>query len=370
MRMVLSAQDFKNSLALLTKASARNTGIGPFGWLKLKTESKNMVLQSANGEVYLTLTLQTLETKEHGEVCVELLPLYESIRSTSDEYVELYTTRDKLVVKTDRLTQKFDLRPVEMFPVFPKPEDFQASIRASMLSEGIKKTGFAVKKDRSVMGHLYVDFRGDRIHFVGTDGHRLAMLKFDYTFDPSSAKVKLYHKSLKILKELLRKDSEVILIGCGESKLDRITNKKSRLVYITNGDWMIAIRDFSAESYPNYEAVIPHADTYDITAEIRIDDLDNALKHFTKADRITLEFTDSRFKIKSHDREAVIEASYIHGNLGFSIDFNPLQLKEFTEAARKDGYVIKAFFKNDEEVPALFKVNNDYLYLVMPLRRR
>ena len=377
MRVVLSQpQNFKKALTLLN--AVVKSKVDPFRWVKLRADDKHQFeLQGTNGEVYLTIRIPA-EIEEEGEACVELAPLIEAIKPVKAKYnVELYTENEKLelAIKTGSLTQILALRPVEMFPQFPNSQ-FQASMPAVTLLQGIEKTGFAIRRDKSVLGHLYIDGRGTRI--IGSDCHRLAVLKFDgYAFD---SEVKLYHKSLKILKALLKDFSnpnELVHIGYGESKLAYITNR-SKLTYLTNGTWVIAIRDFaSEEKYPNF--VIPPDDTYDIVVEFKIDDLNNALKHFTKSDRITLEFfAPDFFTIKSGYKLVFVKAR-VHGlnlppddvflsDVGFCLDFNPRQLIEFTKAARKDSYVIEARFKDNDRVPALFKVNDDYLYLVMPLK--
>jgi len=362
MRVILPRKDLSKALSLLSKAVAKRSVLESFRWVRLKTDENHILLQGTNGDVYLTLRTPATGIEERGEACVKATELLNATKSIKAEYFELYTENEKLVVKADNLTQKLALKPVEKFPLFPETK-FQASLPAVMIMQGIEKTGFAVDKENEIgsLAHLYIDGRGDHLRFVASDGHRLAVLKFDdYAFD---LKVKLHYKSLKLLKELL-KDAGNVYIGY----------EKSEFAYLTNGSWTVAIRDFSEARYPDYDAVVPPPETYDTVVEVLIDDLNNALKNLTKFDKITLEFSSKdHFKIKAHDKdgneiEFLVKAS-VCGDIGFSIDFDPRRLKEFTEDAG-EGVFIGARFKNDDNVPALFKVNDNYFYLAMPLIRK
>jgi len=356
MKVLLSKNDFSKAKALLSKAVNKQ-----FSWVKLKTDKDHLLLQATTGEVYLTLKAPiTVEgVKEEGEACVEATELFEAIKSNKAKYFELYTENEKLVVKADNLTHKLALKPAEEFLVFPEPK-LQATLPAVALKDGIEKTGFAVAKEKDnydTLEHLYIDGRGDNLRFVGSDGHRLAVLKIDScAFD---MKVKLHYKSFRLLKELLKHDGQQVHIGYG-----------GRFVYLTNGSsWTVAIRDLSEGRYPNYEAVIPPADTYETTVRVSRGDLASALENFTMYDVITFEFTDNKsFKLKTQCTEVIVTAE-VRGEIGFSLDFSLRKLKEFTDAAGAYTY-IEAMFKNDDNVPALFKVNDNYFYLAMPLIRK
>lgn len=359
MRVILQRKDFSKALALLSKAAVRRSYIGTFCWVKLKAfvlQDEKLMLQTTTGEVYLTL-LVPAEIIEEGEVCVEVFALHDAVKSSKDsQFIELYTAQDKLVVKTNTFTQKLELKPVEFFPDFPTPQ-FQTSLLSSVLKYGIEKVRFAVaKEERGPLAHLFIDGQGDHVCFVGSDGHRLAVLRLDYEVD---LKVMLYYKSLKLLKELLKlKHAEQVHIGYDD-----------KFVYLTNGVWTTAVRVLSEARYPLYEAVVPPTYIYDVVVEVSRRDLASALENFKQLDKITIEFTDRKgFKIKTQDAETLVEAD-VHGDIGFSLDFNPRQLEEFTDVVGAYTY-IEARFKNSDEVPAMFKVGDNYLYLVMPLIRK
>jgi DNA polymerase-3 subunit beta len=363
MRVAVPRQDFSKALSLLSKATDKKSRLG-FQWVKLKAEfDKHLELQGTNGEVYLTLKAP-VEVEEEGEVCVEADALLKAVKSIKNsEWINLYTEENKLVINAQNITQKLLLKPAEDFPEFPEAM-FQTSLPAFVLLQGIEKTGFATSKGkdriRYTLEHLYIDGRGDHLRVVGSDGHRLAVLKFDkYSFD---LKAKLYFKSLKLLKGLL-KDAGQVQIGVGDG-----------FTYLSNGLWVVAVRDFSEYDYPDYDAVVPPVETYDVVVEVLAEDLDNALENFTRFNKITFEFVDKDgFKIKAQSEELGevekwVEAD-VYGDKQFSIDFDPGQLKEFTEVVEKEQYIV-ARFKDDDYIPALFEVSKNYFYLVMPIIRK
>ena len=362
MRVAVPKQEFQKALALLNKATDKKSRLS-FDWVKLTARfDQHLLLQSTNGEVYLTLKVP-VEVGEEGEVCVEANALLKAIKTIKSNRIELYTEEDKLVIEAGGITQKLALKPVKDFPEFPNPQ-FQASLPDFVLLQGIEKTGFATSKEkdrlRYTLEHLYIDGRGDHLRIVGSDGHRLAVLRFDkYSLD---FKAKIYFKSLKLLKELL-KDAGQVQIGIGDN-----------FTHLSNGLWTISIRDFSEYDYPDYDAVVPPVETYDIVVDVLSEDLDKVLDNFTRFNKITFEFVGrDGFKVKAQDGdgnevEAWVKAD-VYGDKQFSIDFDPKQLKEFTEAVEKQIY-IEARFKDDDGFPALFKVNENYFYLVMPFIRK
>jgi DNA polymerase-3 subunit beta len=361
MRVSLPTKDFSKALTLLSKATDKKSMLS-FGWAKLKAEfDKHLLLQGADGEVYLTLKAP-VEVEEEGEVCVEANALLKAIKSIKSNWFNLYTEEDKLVINAQGITQKLSIKQIKDFPEFPEAK-FQASLPGFILTQGIEKTGFATSKEkdrlRYTLEHLYIDGRKDHLRIVGSDGHRLAVLKYDkYQLD---LKAKLYFKSLKLLKELL-KDAGQVRIGTGDN-----------FTHLSNGLWTIAIRVFSEYDYPDYDAVVPPIETYDVVVDVLREDLDNALNNFTRFNKITFEFVNrDGFKIKAQDGENEVEAwvkADVYGDKQFSIDFDPKQLKEFTEAMEKEAYIV-ARFKDDDNIPALFEVNENYYYLVMPIIRK
>lgn len=362
MRVAVPKKEFSRALALLSKATDKKSRLS-FQWAKLKAEyDKHLTLQGTNGEVYLTL-LTPIEVEAEGEVCVEANVLLKAVKSIKNNWFELYTEDDKLVIKAGDITQKLSLRPVEDFPEFPEPK-FQASLPDFVLLQGIEKTGFATSKEkdrpRYTLEHLYIDGRGDHLRIVGSDGHRLAVLRFDKY--PLDLKAKLYFKSLKLLKELLKNAGQVKL-GIGDG-----------FTYLSNELWTIAVRDFSEYDYPDYDAVVPPVETYDVVVDVLVEDLDSVLNNFVRFRKITLEFMDrDGFKIKTQDEELgeveVWVKADVYGDKQFSIDFDPRQLKEFIEAVEKEQYIV-ARFKDDDYIPALFEVGDNYFYLLMPLIRK
>jgi DNA polymerase III sliding clamp (beta) subunit (PCNA family) len=119
---------------------------------------------------------------------------------------------------------------------------------------------------------------------------------------------------------------------------------------------------------------VPPIETYDAVVEVLSEDLDNVLTNFARYDKITFEFiSKDGFRVKAYDSdnteiEAWINAD-VYSDKQFSVDFVPKQLKEFTEAIEGQLY-IEARFKDDNDFPALFRVNDNYFYLVMPLIRK
>jgi len=362
MRVALPTKDFQKALTLLSKAVEKKSRLS-FQWVNLTAKfDQHLLLHGTNGEVYLTLSVP-VEVEEEGEVCVEANALLKIVKSIKNQTLRVYTQDDKLVIEAGNITQKLALKPVEDFPEFPEPK-FQASLPDFVLLKGIEKTGFATSKEkdrmRYTLEHLYIDGRGDHLRIVGSDGHRLAVLKFDNY--PLNLKAKLYFKSLKLLKELLKNAGQV-QIGGGEG-----------FTYLSNELWTIAIRDFSEHDYPDYDAVFPPIETYDVVVEVFSSDLDNALDNFKNFNKITFEFAErDGFNIKAQDEEGnevqVWVKADVYGDKQFSIDFDPRQIKEFTEATEEERY-IEARFKDDDNTPALFKVNDNYFYLVMPIVRK
>ena len=165
------------------------------------------------------------------------------------------------------------------------------SMDAQMLLNGISRSLFATADDelRPVMNGVYFDIHTDDLTFVASDGHKLVRLRNLAVKSPERASFILPKKPANLLKNLLAKESEQVLIKFDDNN-----------AYITCTNFEMVCRLIEGR-YPNYNSVIPQENPFKVTID-RISFL-NALK------RVSVFSNPASSLVKLHLKDSLITVS-------------------------------------------------------------
>jgi DNA polymerase-3 subunit beta len=266
-----------------------------------------------------------------------------------EKEIRLWTEEDKLVVQAEGLKGMLSLGSVESFPDFPVPT-YEAVFPVRLLRSAIEKVGFALPSkdtDRDYLRYVLMDGEGESVNFVASDGYRLAYLRADVPFD---MRLKFPQNGLKVLLDLLKREKgESVKVG-----------KSENFMFIAGTDWELALRVLEWD-YPDYKAVFPQEFKTRVLVDIK--ELDRALESFSNLEMVVFHIGEGltlRAEWSGYEVPAKVEGE------GLVIAFNPKFIKQFTEI--NEGTVEMLLI--DEENPVVFKLGDDYSYLVMPMRMR
>ncbi|NAZ24037.1 MAG: hypothetical protein GU346_06265 [Thermocrinis sp.] len=347
MRTVLEKRSLDRALAVLSKVVDKRSALPQLTWLKVASINGYSQLQATDLEKYLTVRVRSI-TDEAGEVCVAMKEFAKLVKGRKKE-IGLWTEEDKLVVQAGGLKGMLSLGSVESFPDFPVPT-YDAVFPTKLLGSAIEKVGFALPSkdnDRDYLRYVLMDGEGESVNFVASDGYRLAYLRADVSFD---MRLKFPQNGLKVLLDLLKREKgESVKVG-----------KSENFVFIAGTDWELALR-VSGWDYPDYKAVFPQEFKTRVLVDIK--ELDRVLESFSSLEMVVFhigEVLTLRAEWVEYEVSAKVEGE------GLVIAFNPKFIKQFTEI--NEGTVEMLLI--DEENPVVFKLGEDYSYLVMPMRMR
>lgn len=244
-------------------------------------------------------------------------------------------------------------------------ELFSMTIPASEIPRSLDKTIFAAGTDpmRPVMMGILWDIKEDSIVFVSSDTHKLARYINKSVKPNIQGSFILPVKIAAVLTSILEKQEQ-----------DVVVSFDSKSVMFEAGDYLLECR-FINGNYPNYNAVIPQNNPYEITVDKNA--LLNVVKRVsifaTDGGLIQMNISNNQLLLKATDPEMLSNAeerlACEYQGEDLSIGFHKDRLIEVLNSFNVDNIIIKI---SDPARPGLFlpveqKEDEDWVVLVMPM---
>ncbi|MCX8164582.1 MAG: DNA polymerase III subunit beta [Aquificaceae bacterium] len=360
MKLKIDREEFLSALQKAKNATEKKSALPVLNNFLLIAEKGKLNLMATDLENFLSLSLR-VDAEDEGKTAVNADKLTNIVKGLSSASVFLELKEDKLVLSGGRSTFKLTTIDPEDFPEFPTAVT-SAEFPAFDILKAIEKVEYAISKDdaRYALQGLYMHEVEGRTHFVGSDGHRLALFWRDSAFP---MELLVPRKSLKVIQGLLRDYPGHVSCGKDES-----------FAHFSGEDWQLSVRLLEGE-YPDYMAVIPVRFNYQ--ALVPRPELLESLK------RLSAIAESSAFPVKMtlSDRSLILEISdpeYGEGRDEMDVDYEG----EVLEIGFNGKYLIEALDAFDVERVWLKVVDPDsavvlesdnrekdpYLCVVMPMR--
>ncbi len=362
MKLQIDREEFEEALKKAKEATEKKSALPILTNFLLSAEGDRLVIKATDLENYLILSLKA-DIEEEGSVCVSSRSLSDIVRNLSSAVINLQTEGEKLLVTGGRSRFKLPTVPPEDFPEFPEVKEGEETISGDLILEGISKTEYAIAKEetRIALQGMYMRGYEGRVHFVGSDGHRLALFEPEGSF---SYELLVPRKSLKVVQRLLT--------GIEDVRVSK--SEDGNFAYFTSEEWKLVVRLLEGD-YPDYLAVIPK----EFAAEVLLDveETTRALKRLsglsegkvfpvkiTLSDNLAVfEFMDPEF---GEGREE-LDVDYIGDP--FEIGFNGKYILEALDAFDSE----KAWFRFTTPDTAALLESDDYekdpyRCIIMPMR--
>lgn len=331
--------------------------------IHVRTVNDLLEFSATDLEVGLKYMVRDVEIADQGGVVIPGDTLLGIVNEARDEKMSLTVKDHMLEIKGTG--SRFEIMGVaeEEFPTIPDfPEDTCIEIEGSILREMIEKTIFAVsieKQRYALNGVLFVTKeKTARIEMVGTDGHRLALIR-----RKSNAPAPYSTSSIISVKAL-----QQVLKMIGDEEIVKITVQERQVLVKTERGVLVA--QLVEGRFPEYKEVIP--DDCDKKLEIDAEELSNAVRQAAvvtgrEARQVWLKLDGKKLRVESQDPErgeAHVELEAKFEGEPLDIRFNPDFLLDGLKVMGKE--VIR-FEMKDPARAAVMRASADYVYLIMPI---
>jgi DNA polymerase-3 subunit beta len=336
--------------------------------VKLDAAEEGSTLLATDLEVAIRYRVLGVKVDRPGAVVLPTQRFGQILRSLGDEELALEVDAEHVLVRG--LHAQFKL-PTEDATLFPEVPDFAAAayhvLSAADLRRGIRRTVFAtdLESTRYALGGVLFELKDDRLTLVGTDGRRLArqVLPADVEGKPKPPEGQpvVPVKALKLLERNLQDDDPPVHIAFQGNHV--LIRTESAVIYsrLVEG------------RYPRYQDVFP------AQVEIRVPlEAGSLLKATEQAAIVTSEesrgvdfsFEPGVLRLTSQAPDqgsSDIELPIAYEDRAVGITFDPRYLVDAMKTLDESAPVTAELI--DSRNAAVFKTEDDYTYVVMPLTR-
>jgi DNA polymerase III subunit beta len=327
------------------------------------------VLMGTDLEVGIRHRVLGVKVEQPGSLVLPTVQIASILRTSADIQLAIETDGERLIVRG--LHSEFSL-PAEDVNLFPEVPDFASPsyhvIAASDLKKLIRRTIFAtdVESTRYALGGVLVELTAESIAMIGTDGRRLARMCASANAEnnptpPANSPV-IPVKALKLIERNLADiDPPVHLtIQSGVAVLMRTENAViySRLV---------------EGRFPRYQDVFPA--NVEVKIPLEAGSLRMAVEQasiVTSEESRGVDFQFGSGVLRLTSQSASVGSSYVELPIAYDgkaveITFDPRYLIDALKTL-DDATTITAELI-DSKNAAVFKTDDQYTYVVMPLTR-
>ncbi len=337
-----------------------------FSGIHILTNNGKLEIQAMDLNMAISCTIDA-HIEEEGEIVVSAKYFSELIRKLPAETLTISKNTDNHTIKVASGKSEFQLLLMneEDYPKFPIFDGNQTiTIDDTMIKELIKKTIFSCSTDeaRPLFTGILVEALNEKITFVGTNTHRLAIKSLPYAEGESMSMI----IPSKVLNEISRN-----LTGDVPQQVVISLLNNQIMVIIDN---VVIVSRLIEGKFPDYRRVIPPK--FSITTKVNIKELASAVE------RVALFSTDGDYsiiKMSVDANEMTITSSSPDVGTGREVIACTTE-GEKLNVAFNSKYILD-ILKNLEAEEAILSMNTalspvcitceaeaDYIYIVTPVR--
>ena len=329
------------------------------------------VLMATDLEVGIRHRVLGVIADEPGSVILPTQKMQEILSRSSDKEIYIETEGEKLHIRG--LYAKYQLQSEDP-SLYPEVPDFGATsyhvVAASDLRRLIRRTMFATDADstRYALGGVLIELTGDTITMVGTDGRRLAKMEATAEAEngattPTGSPV-IPLKALKLIDRNLDDEnlSVHIAIQAGSAVLIR-TSDQGAIIYsrLVEG------------RFPRYQDVFPT--DVEVRIPLAVALLRQAVEQasiLTSDESRGVDFRFAGETLTLSSQAADLGSSQVTMPIHYEgkevdITFDPRYLTDALKTVADDAVITAELI--DHKNAAVFKTEDRYTYVVMPLTR-
>jgi DNA polymerase-3 subunit beta len=330
---------------------------------------QTLTVSASDLETAITVTLDGIDTKGEGVLCVPAKLLMDILKSIPEHPLNFTIDPKTYGIEISSDFGKYKLTGVngDDFPKAPAMDsDKSFKVPGDVMSRAINKTLFAAGNDdmRPVMSGVYFEVHENETRFVATDAHKLVR----YTRTDAGGDAATFivpRKPLNLMKGILGSVKSDVSVAYSDNNAQFTFDNVSLMCRLIEG------------KYPNYEAVIPKENPFKLTID-RADLLQSIRRVSIFANKTThqvrLKMGGSELHISAEDLDYSNEANerltctYVGDDM--EIGFNSRFLAEMLSNLDCDNVTLEMSAPNRAGIMRpleLVDESEDILMLVMPV---
>ncbi|MEX0594676.1 MAG: DNA polymerase III subunit beta [Patescibacteria group bacterium] len=359
MKLISKKNDLVKALNSVGRLSSTRSTLPILQNVYLGAKEGELIVRATDLEQTIEVVIEA-EVQEEGAVTIPTRLIMDFLQNNSDERITVIDNDLSVTIKSANHQVKLKGMSAQEYPTSQAVSaDTEIFIDSSILDRAISTCLFAAANDdtRPILTGLLFDFKDNTLTIVGTDGYRLA--KYEHTTKAADGRFIVPKKALVELQRLLGESS--VKISISQSQIQFTLGKTILVSRLIDGN------------FPSFESRIPKSKNISVTGSGAA--LLNALKVASLFSR------DSAYSTKFLIKKDSIEVIAISPQLGesksavavgndsekdFSISLNSQYLIDALNALNGD--FILEFTDENSPIVAKFANEDNYLYLVMPLR--
>ncbi len=335
--------------------------------VKLEVASGVATLVGTDQEVGIRYRIPGVETDSAGETLLPTNRVISILRELTDEHVDFEISEDRVKIRSGH--SQFQLSaedPAEFPPVAEFNETSFYKIPGHVFREAIRRTIFAtdVESTRYALGGILLELGSEGVALVATDSRRLSLQKAPCTSEGSheseNATPVVPRSAMSLIEKSIEDESEV-LVAIHQND-----------VLVKSGHSTIYSRLVEGR-FPRYGDVIPSDSNHII--ELVVGPFYSAVRQaqiLTNEDSrgVDFHFANGTLTLKSEASDvgsSQIELPISYDEEPIIVKFDPRYISEFLRVLDPEKQV--ALHLIDAESAAVFRTDDNYTYVIMPLSR-
>ena len=370
MKFIVSSTGLFSHLQAISRVINSKNSLPILDCFLMELTDGTLFLTASDSETTLSTSLEVIENDGDGRFAVSSKTILEALKEIPEQPLTFEVNTNNLEITVQYQNGKYSLmgQNADEYPQAPAlgANAVHVTIGAPVMLGGINRALFATADDelRPVMNGIYFDITTEDITMVASDGHKLVRCKTLAARGNERAAFILPKKPATLLKNLLPKESGMVVIEFDE-----------RNAVFTLENYRMVCRLIEGR-YPNYNSVIPQNNPHKVTVDRQ--QLIGALRRVS----IFSSQASSLIKLRIQENEIVVSAQ----DIDFSTSAEETQVCQYAGAPMSIGF--KSTFLIDilnnisaEEVvieladpsragvvvPVEQEENEDLLMLLMPM---
>ncbi len=365
MRVVCGKDELAEKLAVVGRGVSTRTSVQILAGIMVRAAGGRLHLSATDMEISVRDSLEA-QVEEEGAVVVPGRLLVDIVRLLPAGDVTLEHRADEGVARLACGSASYQLNTyaAEDFPRLPEIEPESAfTVEREAFLDTISRVGRSASRDESrpVLTGILVRFEGDKLVMAATDSYRLSVKETTLPTGPGLELEAIV--PARALQELARvgqsAESDTIEIGVQENQI----------VFGVDGVWLTARRIDG--QFPNYKQLLP--EQFDAEVQLPREELLDVVRRTgllaQRKSPLRLRFAEGELTVSAQTQdvgEARESLPVGYAGEAMEIGFNAEFLRDGLESVTDDTVRIKLI--SPLRPGLLHGENDDFLYLIMPIR--